>query len=76
MAKLRLDRATLRSNPPVYMNANEAALYMGFSTSTFNKVIRFYLPRMGQGQMYIYKREDLDKYISDRMIPPSKVLNK
>lgn len=76
MAFKHISKEKLRTDPPVYMDSLEAAVYMNFSKATFDKVIRFYLPRIKHGTRYVYRRVDLDKYLSDRMIKPEKQLQK
>lgn len=74
MAFKTIDKEKVRTNPPVWMDSLEAAVYLNFSKATFDKVIRFYIPRVKQGKRYVYNRADLDKYMASMKIKPVKEL--
>lgn len=74
MAK-EIDIHQIRSNPPQYMNAREAALYLNFSEFIFNTEIKDYLKSVRFGKRINYKRTDLDAFMENFLVSPKRVLD-
>lgn len=74
MAK-EIDIHKIRSNPPEYMNAGEAAIYLNFSLSYFHQDIKPYLKAVVFGSKKNYRRVDLDKFAESILVSPKKVVN-
>lgn len=65
----------IRSKPPTYLNAREAAIYLNFSDFIFNTEIKDYLKSVRFGKRINYRREDLDKFAESLLVSPKKVVN-
>ncbi len=65
----------IRSNPPEYMNATEAAIYLNFSIPYFHQKIKPYLKAVILGSKKNYRRCDLDKFAESLIVSPKMVVN-
>ena len=73
MAK-EIDIHQIRSNPPQYMNATEAAIYLNFSLPYFHQEIKPYLHAVNLGTKKNYRKQDLDKFAESLLVSPKKLV--
>jgi len=65
MAKSKEYRLLIRSNPPVYMNAEEAAIYLNVSKSHFLRELAPLVDKVKLGGRVNYKRDVLDELVAE-----------